>query len=139
MAKQASHETAFCFRDGVIAFARRCPKGALPLGRGPKRRIRSLVEVLARRSYPGTGRVRLLVPGVPEACDDDDGAMVAARWFADCVAHKLAGKTGWPPQPAGYPSIERAIAASGRASTSSAGRRPEAELARAAAPTQAVT
>lgn len=59
---------AYCFRCGTIEFGRKIPDGALPLIQGPKKAIESRVLARARHAYDGK---TLLVPGIPEAIDDD--------------------------------------------------------------------
>ena len=70
--------TAYCFRSGQIRVGVRCPDGALPLAYGPERRLRRAVDVRSRHAYDGRTK---LVPGVPEAADED-AAMEAARQFS---------------------------------------------------------
>ena len=68
---------AYCYRSGELGVARREPAGAIALLRGPARTLRAAVEVGARHSYnPGV----LLVPGIPEATDDDAALVAAATW-----------------------------------------------------------
>lgn len=62
--KNASTLSAFCWASGVIQFAKRKPKGALLLMRGPARKVRQTITATARHGYDGK---TLLVPGVPEA------------------------------------------------------------------------
>ena len=68
---------AFADSAGVIRIGKRCPKGALPIGR--RRHFFALhgaVSAVARLAYDnGT----LLVPGVPEADDEDLKAARGAR------------------------------------------------------------
>lgn len=72
-------------RRGVIEFAARLPEGLLPIGRDWEGRIRRAVEVVARHAYDGR---TLLVPGVPEAADDD-AALDAMYAFIDQVQLRL--------------------------------------------------
>ena len=77
---------AFADRAGVIRFGRRCPKGALPIGR--HRRFVTLhgaVSAVARLAYDNE---TLLVPGVPEA-KTDDAALDAVVAFAKAVETRL--------------------------------------------------
>ena len=68
---------AFADRAGVIRFGRRCPKGALPIGR--HRRFVTLMTLLSVVARPAQDNETLLVPGVPEAkFDDAAGAAVVA-------------------------------------------------------------
>lgn len=71
---------AYCYASGHIGFTSgQCPDGALPIARGPDKKLRDLIDARARHGYetrrvdgrlqkiPGTDC--LLVPGVPEAPD----------------------------------------------------------------------
>jgi len=59
----------FVYRNGVIVFRRRMPPGTLPITHMQSRRLRKVVDVLARHGRPEFGQSRklMLVPGVPEA------------------------------------------------------------------------
>lgn len=70
--------TAYCFRSGQIRVGRRCPDGALPLAYGPEHRLRRAVSGCARLARSGE---TWLVPGVPEASNEDEG-IEAARLFS---------------------------------------------------------
>jgi hypothetical protein len=60
---------AFCWASGQIGFTdRRPPIGTLPISRGPARKLRARISARARHAYDGK---TLLVPGIPEAQDDD--------------------------------------------------------------------
>ena len=70
---------AFCNRSGVIGFtSASLPFGALPIGSGDDAEIRALVSARCRLAYDNSA---LLVPGVPEA-EDDDAALTALLEFA---------------------------------------------------------
>ena len=69
---------AYCFASGQIEFGRRVPDGALPIARGPSKKLRDFVEARARHAYDG---VTLLVPGVPEAPDQAAGLDALHRWL----------------------------------------------------------
>lgn len=71
---------AFCFRNGCIEFGEAIPKGALCIGIGG-RTFRRTVEANARLAYDNK---TLLVPGVPEA-DNDDEALDAVARFVERV------------------------------------------------------
>ena len=61
---------AFADSAGVIRIGKRCPKGALPIGR--RRHFFTLhgaISAVARLAYDNE---TLLVPGVPEAKTDDE-------------------------------------------------------------------
>lgn len=68
---------AYCFRSGEIEFGRQTPKGAIMLARGPAKPLKALIEPAARLAYDNS---TLLVPGVPEA-DDDNAATRALSSF----------------------------------------------------------
>lgn len=64
---------AWAWRTGAIEIAvltgkSRPPKGALVIAKGPVNLIDPLISGMARHTYDGS---TLLVPGVPEASDDD--------------------------------------------------------------------
>ncbi|MGF3028007.1 hypothetical protein ACQVP2_35100 [Methylobacterium aquaticum] len=80
----------YCSRDGVIGIGRRAPRGTLSLVSAPGRRLRRIVEVVARHAYDGT---TLLVPGIPEAATDLQ-ALEAARSFEAQVTRRLADRAG---------------------------------------------
>lgn len=64
---------AYCFANGVIGLGRRTPKGAIVFARGPAKAVRDLVARSSRLAYDN---VTWLVPGVPEA-PDQEAAMTA--------------------------------------------------------------
>lgn len=72
---------AYCWRGGVIEFGRRVPKGARPIIEGRGRKVREHVEVCARHAHDGK---TLLVPGIPEA-PDDEAALFALNAFGAWV------------------------------------------------------
>lgn len=72
---------AYCFASGHIGFGVRCPKGALPLVRGPARKVRNFIEPLARLAYDGK---TLLVPGLPEAPNQTQ-ALKSLHAFVDWI------------------------------------------------------
>jgi hypothetical protein len=78
---------AFADRAGVIRFGKRCPNGALPIGRHHRlATLRSTVSAVARLAYDNE---TLFVPGVPEA-KSDDAALAAVVAFAKAVDTRLA-------------------------------------------------
>ena len=77
---------AIVWRTGKIEFVQRCPTGALLITTAPARKLRPVVEVVARHAYDGK---TLLVPGVPEA-EDELAAYSAVRAFIDQVNRRLA-------------------------------------------------
>jgi hypothetical protein len=77
---------AFCFRNGVIGFARRTPEGAIPIAKGSPKRLRRIIGTAARHGYePGV----LLVPGIPEAASEDE-ALKALRFFVAQIRTRSA-------------------------------------------------
>jgi len=73
---------AFVRQRGVIRIGKRCPKGALPIGR---RRHFGAVSAVARLAYDNEA---LLVPGVPEAKTDDED-LDAVVTFTNAVETRL--------------------------------------------------
>ncbi|MBX9944918.1 MAG: host nuclease inhibitor protein [Reyranella sp.] len=69
---------AWCWASGVIGFGRSVPEGALPIMKGPSKKLRAFVEVRARHAYDG---VTLLVPGVPEAPDQGAALDALHQWL----------------------------------------------------------
>ncbi len=62
--------TAYCWADGIIGFTRgKVPAGALAIATGPERKLRGIIDVLARHAYDGktliVGPVRDAVIKVP--------------------------------------------------------------------------
>ncbi|MEP9350597.1 hypothetical protein [Xanthobacter sp. KR7-225] len=83
------HRFAFADRRGVIGFGNRMPAGVLHIADDPSHeRLYEVVEVLARHAYDGE---TLLVPGIPEA-DNDDQALDALIAFRDQVAKRLTAE-----------------------------------------------
>lgn len=85
---------AFCYASGLIEFGRNMPDGALPIARGPAKVLRPFIEGVSRHGYqtevvqgrptkvPGTEH--LLVPGIPEAPDDNakvDALQAFCAWI----------------------------------------------------------
>ncbi|EEP6115422.1 host nuclease inhibitor protein [Salmonella enterica] len=68
--------TAYCWASGLIEFGNTLPEGALPIVTGSEKRVRDVVEVLARHAYNGD----LLVPGIPEAASQDEGREAPVRF-----------------------------------------------------------
>lgn len=88
-------------RDGVIVFEPHADPslGRLPVGSASSadaRRFKEIVSVNARHAYDG---VTLLVPGIPEANNDDE-AMDRLLYFRRLVEMRMNGEKGWPPLPA---------------------------------------
>lgn len=68
--------TAYCWALGLIEFGNTLPEGVLPIVTGSEKRVRDVVEVLARHAYNGD----LLVPGIPEAASQDEGREALVRF-----------------------------------------------------------
>jgi hypothetical protein len=69
--------TAYCYRSGHIGIWRDVPKGAVPIAYGPRQLLKQAIGGFGRLSYDGR---TYMVPGVPEA-DDDDAAVEAVKRF----------------------------------------------------------
>lgn len=76
--------TAYCWASGLIEFGNTLPEGALPIVTGNEKRVRDVVEVLARHAYNGD----LLVPGIPEAADQNE-AREALERFSRVIQERL--------------------------------------------------
>lgn len=84
-------------RDGVIVFEPHADPSLarLPVGHATNKdakRFKDVVSVNARHAYDG---VTLLVPGIPEACNDEK-AMDALLYFRRLIEMRMAGENGWP-------------------------------------------
>lgn len=75
---------AWCYARGPIKFGRVVPPGAIAIASGPKRALRQVVEVVARHAKP-PDEGQLLVPGVPEAADREQGLAALAAWLEWCA------------------------------------------------------
>lgn len=94
---------AYCYASGLIEFGNRVPSGALPIARGPEKKLSAFIEVMARHGYSTKvvkgrptkipGSETLLVPGVPESQDDQSHALDAfqawLRWIAPLAPKEL--------------------------------------------------
>lgn len=92
---------AYCYSSGLIEFGRRTPSGALLIATGPEKKLRDFIETVARHGYstklvdgrptkiPGSDT--LLVPGVPEAPDQDGGYLALKKFCAWIATHKRPG------------------------------------------------
>lgn len=76
---------AYAWRSGLIQFGRKVPDGALCIAEGPAKKLRPSVEAVARHAYDNE---TLLVPGIPEAKDDDE-ALDALFVFQSLVEGRL--------------------------------------------------
>ncbi|MEA1062279.1 MULTISPECIES: host nuclease inhibitor protein [Erwiniaceae] len=68
---------AYAWASGLIEFGKSCPDGALPVLVGDNKEVRSAVSVLARHSRTNDD---LLVPGVPEAADQNEAVKALSRF-----------------------------------------------------------
>jgi len=70
---------AYAYRSGQIEFGNTVPSGALPIIGPDKRSIpRDRIEAGARLAYDGK---TLLVPGIPEAEDDNAAYEAFEKWI----------------------------------------------------------
>lgn len=86
--------------DGVIVFEPHADPALwrLPVGHASNKdakRFKDIVSVNARHAYDG---VTLLVPGVPEAADQDE-ALDKLLWFRRLIEMRMNGERGWPELP----------------------------------------
>lgn len=73
---------AYCYASGQIEFAPKIPEGALPIASGPDKTLREWICGVARHDYDGE---TLLVPGIPEAQDDQMKALDALKRFTTWI------------------------------------------------------
>jgi hypothetical protein len=88
---------AYCYASGLIEFGNKLPNGALPIAKGPAKKLLDFIEPVARHGYstrevdgrptkiPGSDC--LLVPGVPEA-PDQFTALNALQTFQSWIRHQ---------------------------------------------------
>ncbi|MEO1670167.1 MAG: host nuclease inhibitor protein [Cyanobacteria bacterium J06631_2] len=69
---------ASCDRRGVIEFGEKVPEGNLPLHYGEEAQVKERISVVARHAYDNK---TLLVPGVPEADNDDEAVDKLSAWI----------------------------------------------------------
>lgn len=79
-----------CWRSGQVEVRSSEPEGGISLMRGSARRLKTLLEACARHAYDGK---TLLVPGIPEA-DDDDAAYDAMVAFAAFLKKRVRPRSG---------------------------------------------
>ena len=74
---------AYCDRTGTIEVGKTCPDGMLPFYRCPtKKECLEKASATARHAYDGK---TLLVPGIPEAIDDEhalEALLLHRAWLA---------------------------------------------------------
>lgn len=78
---------AYVFRNGEIGFGCFVPEKAMRITSSSTKKLRPICEAIARHAYDG---FTLLVPGVPEA-DDDEDAIAAVIRFRHEVDKRLGG------------------------------------------------
>lgn len=74
---------AYCYADGEILFGATVPNGAIEIARGPELALRKHIAATARLAYDNE---TLLVPGVPEAADQDaklDALIAHLKWLSE--------------------------------------------------------
>lgn len=82
---------AYAWRNGRIEFGNKVPEGAICFASGKAKKVRAVVTATARQAYDG---VTLLVPGVPEAENDDaamDALITYSRW-TERLLHAAGGR-----------------------------------------------
>lgn len=88
-----SPQVAWCWASGLIEIGDALPadkpggSGALQFASGPKYALKYQVEVMARHGR-GDGAGTLLVPGVPEAADQDKAMDALSNWLTLCNRRK---------------------------------------------------
>lgn len=83
-------QVAYCWANGVIEFADAMPDGALQIATGPQRALVEAVTTVARKGHK---EGVWLVPGLPEAQQQDEALDALMEWLRWCGpkhnAHKL--------------------------------------------------
>lgn len=86
-------QVAWCWASGLIEIGDAVPadkpdgSGALQIATGPKYALKARVGVMARHGR-GDGAGQLLVPGVPEASDQDEAMDALSTWLTLCNKRK---------------------------------------------------
>lgn len=81
---------AYCYRSGQIGLAsKNAPAGTIILVRGPRKRVEYAVSAAARLAYDNQ---TMLVPGIPEAENDEDAYQSMVR-FSDRLIAAVRSKT----------------------------------------------
>lgn len=91
MTMAAAEFKAWAYASGLIRFGKRMPTDALLIAAGPHRKLHAAIEVLARHGQ-GKSTGRLLVPGVPEAPDQDIGMRALRRFIAEVALRVPSAK-----------------------------------------------
>lgn len=76
---------AYTWRSGRIDFGRKTPEGALEIVSGPAKKIKDVISATSRLAYDGVTR---LVPGIPEAANDD-AALDALLAYQDWIVPRF--------------------------------------------------
>ncbi|WP_413460212.1 hypothetical protein [Herbaspirillum huttiense] len=86
-------QVAWCWASGLIEIGDKAPakeadgSGAIAFAQGPKAELNSVLGVCARHGL-GASEGKLLVPGVPEAADQDAAADALFAWLKWCSRQK---------------------------------------------------
>lgn len=85
---------AYCWANGRIEFGKKVPDGAIEIARGSAHTVRTEIDVTARHGYEAGV---LLVPGVPEAADQQragDALELFLLWLKqrECKGFRVAIK-----------------------------------------------
>ncbi|MDO0944630.1 hypothetical protein [Chromohalobacter israelensis] len=86
-----SRYRAYCFATGEIGTGIATPAGAIEIATGSARDLKTEIEVVARLAYDNE---TLLVPGVPEAADQQE-ALDALCQFVDWAGDRFMAKRVW--------------------------------------------
>ncbi|MFG0233555.1 hypothetical protein [Achromobacter sp. 413638] len=92
-------QVAWCWASGLIEIGDRQPadhadgSGAILIASGPKFALRTHLSDLARHGY-GHSEGQLLVPGVPEADDQQQAGDALEVWLARCRRSRSARQDG---------------------------------------------
>lgn len=78
-----------CWRSGEVEIVSRAPEGSATLMTGPRSRLEKLLIAHARHGYDGK---TLLVPGLPEAGDEDAAVRAIQLFQLRLVKAKLTAR-----------------------------------------------
>jgi hypothetical protein len=85
---------AFAYANGRIGFGQRCGNGSVELARsanGSKRVVKAFKNEIECSARHGYAKGVLLVPGVPEAKDQEEGmdaVLAFKKWLRTCFLSK---------------------------------------------------
>ncbi|HFS8942382.1 TPA: host nuclease inhibitor protein [Enterobacter roggenkampii] len=79
---------AYAWASGLIEFGQKLPEGALPIITGEAKQVRELIDIWARHSRTSD---QLLVPGVPEAANQQEGCDALIK-FCDLITREYLEK-----------------------------------------------